>query len=239
MPEHITKHLQGRVSHEFPKKSHGSKGRITELSSDIWMNLIIFHYDLHQMDPGIAYIYGGCRKFLLLFGRIGPLALRPCALLRAWGFLSHSINILQIPLWYGDMMWWCVLRSPLRPLARPCIFDASISCSQNPISPEDVIERTGFFINPHIYTYLYVISCNIYNVFVLSKDHVYIFSATKSGWIPSSRYFEGKGVHSFLQIHGGIGKHHLFATHTHSRNGGNDGEWVPGKPTRQVDVESL
>ena len=31
-------------------------------------------------------IYGGCRKFLLLVGRIGPLALRPCALLRAWGF---------------------------------------------------------------------------------------------------------------------------------------------------------
>ena len=25
----------------------------------------------------------------------------------------------------------------------------SISCAQNPISPEDVIERTGFFINPH------------------------------------------------------------------------------------------
>ena len=87
-------------------------------------------------------VCGGCRKFLLLFGRIGPLALRPCALLRAWGFLPHSINILQIPLWYDVI--WCVLRSPLRPLARPCIFDASISCSQNPISPEDVIERTGF-----------------------------------------------------------------------------------------------
>ena len=29
---------------------------------------------------------------------------------------------------------------------------ASISCSQNPISPEDVIERTGFFINPHLLT---------------------------------------------------------------------------------------
>ena len=38
--------------------------------------------------------HGGCRKFLLLFGRIGPLALLPCALLRAWGFLPHSINIL-------------------------------------------------------------------------------------------------------------------------------------------------
>ena len=48
------------------------------------------------------------------------------------------------------MVIWYVLRSPLRPLARPCIFDASISCSQNPISPEDVIERTGFFINLHV-----------------------------------------------------------------------------------------
>ena len=28
---------------------------------------------------------------------------------------------------------------------RPCILNDSISCSQNPISPEDVIERTGFF----------------------------------------------------------------------------------------------
>ena len=50
--------------------------------------------------------------------------------------------------WYG--LIWYVLRSPLRPLARPCIFDASISCAQNPISPEDLIERTGFFINPHV-----------------------------------------------------------------------------------------
>ena len=33
--------------------------------------------------------------------------------------------------------------APLRPLARPCIVDASISCSENPICPKDVIERTG------------------------------------------------------------------------------------------------
>ena len=58
--------------------------------------------------------YGGCRKFLLLFGRIGPLALRPCAVLRAWGFLPHSINILQIPWWYGDMDWYGMS------CARPC-----------------------------------------------------------------------------------------------------------------------
>ena len=56
-------------------------------------------------------------------------------------------------IWWYDVIW-CVLRSPLRPLARPCIFDASISCSQNPISPEDVIERTGFSINPHMYIHV-------------------------------------------------------------------------------------
>ena len=53
-----------------------------------------------------ATVYGSCRKFLLLFGRIGPHALRPCTRLRAWVFLSHSINILQIPWWYGDMDWY-------------------------------------------------------------------------------------------------------------------------------------
>ena len=46
--------------------------------------------------------------------------------------------------WYG--LIWYVLRSPLRPLARPFIFDASI------YHAEDVIERTFFFINPHIHT---------------------------------------------------------------------------------------
>ena len=35
----------------------------------------------------------------------------------------------------------------------PFIFDASTSCSQNHISPEDVTERTGFCINPHILVY--------------------------------------------------------------------------------------
>ena len=94
---------------------------------------------------------GGCRKFLLLFGRIGPLPLRPCALLRAWVFFAtfNKYPPNSIVIWWYDVIW-CVLRSPLRPLARPCIFDASISGSQNPISPEDVIERTGFFINPHV-----------------------------------------------------------------------------------------
>ena len=43
-----------------------------------------------------------------------------------------------------DIVMRYVLRSPVRQLARPCIFDASIACSQNPICPEDVIERMLF-----------------------------------------------------------------------------------------------
>ena len=94
---------------------------------------------------------GGCRKFRLLFGRIGPLRFALARYCARGVFLPHSINVLQIRWWYGDNgLIWYVLRSPLRPLARPCIFDASISCSQNPISPEDVIERTGLFINPQL-----------------------------------------------------------------------------------------
>ena len=53
---------------------------------------------LHWKGIHNDILFGGCRKFLLLFGRIGPLALRPCALLRGWGFLPHSLNILQISL---------------------------------------------------------------------------------------------------------------------------------------------
>ena len=51
---------------------------------------------------------GVVKNSCYFFGRIGPLALRPCVLLRAWVFLPHSRNILQIPLWYGDMMWYGV-----------------------------------------------------------------------------------------------------------------------------------
>ena len=92
----------------------------------------------------------GCRKFLLLFGRIGPLALRPCALLRAWGFLPHSINILQIPLWYGDMMWYGVSCACPCSLLRGPAFLMPLYHALKILSPEDVIERTGFFINPHM-----------------------------------------------------------------------------------------
>ena len=79
------------------------------------MSLVISQMHRKMIENGHAspkdglIIHGGCRKFLLLFGRIGPLALRPCALLRAWGLLPHSINILQIPRWYGDMV--CLARA--------------------------------------------------------------------------------------------------------------------------------
>ena len=59
--------------------------------------------------------YGGCQKFLLLFGRIGPLALRPCALLRAWGFCHiqwisskfHGDMVI-----YGDMVCLALALAP-------------------------------------------------------------------------------------------------------------------------------
>ena len=98
------------------------------------------------------HLYGGCRKFLLLFGRIGPLTLRPCALLRAWGFLPHSINILQIPLWYGDMMWYGVS------CARPCALLRGLHfwCLYIVLSKSYLPRRCDwkgrffFIINPHI-----------------------------------------------------------------------------------------
>ena len=64
--------------------------------------------------------------------------------------------------WYG--LIWYVLRSPLRPLARPCIFDASISCSQNPnYLPRRCDWKDVFFINPHIHKY------------ILYKNNIYIY----------------------------------------------------------------
>ena len=53
----------------------------------------------------------------------------------------------------NSMMIWIDMVCLALALAPSCAalhFDASISCSQNPIFPEDVIERTGFSINPHI-----------------------------------------------------------------------------------------
>ena len=44
----------------------------------------------------------------------------------------------------------------LAPSCAALHFDASISCSQNPICPKDVIERTRFCTNPHlIYPFLF------------------------------------------------------------------------------------
>ena len=77
-------------------------------------------------------LFGGLGKFLSDFGMIGPLALRPCALLRAWGFCHVCY----------------VLRSPLRPLARPCIFDASISCSKILSAPKTWLKGRVFLQTP-------------------------------------------------------------------------------------------
>ena len=95
--------------------------------------------------------HGGCRKFLLLFGRIGPLALRPCALLRAWGFLPRSINILQIPLWYGDMMWYGVSCARPCALLRGPAFLMPLYHALKILSPTKMwLKGRGFFINPHM-----------------------------------------------------------------------------------------
>ena len=82
--------------------------------------------------------------------------------------------------WY--MVIWYVLRSPLRPLARPCIFDGSISCSQNPISPEDVIERTGFFYkSPHSFSPALLETAKVL-VFLLSLVF-HVFGVLISLWL--------------------------------------------------------
>ena len=91
--------------------------------SSTWIQIPgITLWKLSKRIPTFVHV-GGWQKFLYNFGMIGPLAFRPL-----WGFCH---------IWY-------VLRSPLRPLARPCIFDASRWCSPNLICPEDVIERTVF-----------------------------------------------------------------------------------------------
>ena len=49
------------------------------------------------------YIFGGWQKFLYNFGMIGPLPLRPCELLRAWGF-QHIPSI-------ACRIGFCILQS--------------------------------------------------------------------------------------------------------------------------------
>ena len=119
--------------------------RVGEGHDAAWLNLY------HTTSTDIIIIYGGCRKILLLFGRIGPLALRPCALLRAWGFLPHSINIIQIPLWYGDMMWYGVSCARPCALLRGPAFLMPLYHALKILSPPKMwLKGRGFFINPHI-----------------------------------------------------------------------------------------
>ena len=88
-----------------------------------------------------AYPRQGCWKFLLLFGRIGPLE----------GFLPHSVNILQIPWWYGDMDWYGMYCARPCALLRGPVFLMPLYHALKILSPpEDVMERTGFSINPHV-----------------------------------------------------------------------------------------
>ena len=67
----------------------------------------------------LLYVYGGCRKFLLLFGRIGPLALA----------LAPSCAALH---------FWCLY----------------IMLSKSYL-PRRCDWKDGFFINPHIYIYIF------------------------------------------------------------------------------------
>ena len=103
------------------------------------------------MDTWQTKAHGGCRKFLLLFGRIGPLALRPCAVLRAWGFLPHSINILQIPWWYGDMDWYGMSCARPCALLRGPAFLMPLYHALKILSPPKMwLKGRVFFINPHM-----------------------------------------------------------------------------------------
>ena len=60
------------------------------------------------------YLHGGCRKFLLLFGRIGPLALRPCAR----GVFCHIQWISSK--FHCDMVIWCDMVCLALALAPSC-----------------------------------------------------------------------------------------------------------------------
>ena len=107
----------------------------------------------------LLYVYGGCRKFLLLFGRIGPLALRPCALLRAGSFCHpHSINISSK--FHGDMVIWIDMVCLALALAPSCaalhFWCLYIMLSKSYL-PRRCDWKDGFFINPHIYI-LYIYS---------------------------------------------------------------------------------
>ena len=66
---------------------------------------------------------------------------------KCMGVGKHFFKILRL--------WWCcdvwyVLRSPLHPLSRACIFDASISCSKLLSALKMCLKEQFFLQNPHI-----------------------------------------------------------------------------------------
>ena len=99
-----------------------------------------------------GYIFGGCQKFLLLFGRIGPLALRPCALFCAWVFLPHSTNTVSSK-FHGDMVIWIDMVCLALALAPSCAA-LHFWCLYIMLSKSYLRRRCdwkdGVFINPHL-----------------------------------------------------------------------------------------
>ena len=80
----------------------------------------------------------------------------PCASpLRALarvGFLPHSINILQIPWWYGDMDWYGMsCARPCAPLRGPAFLIPLYHALKFLSPPKMWLKGRGFFVNPHLF----------------------------------------------------------------------------------------
>ena len=106
----------------------------------------------------------GLSKIPVAFGRIGRLALRPCTLLRAWGSLPHSINILQIPWWYADMDWYGMSCARPCALLRGPAFLMPLYHALKILSPPKMwLKGRGFYKSPCgviiFYQFFWSISC--------------------------------------------------------------------------------
>ena len=78
--------LPGHLRISWPRgPSNLGKGNIIFKSALVKGNNHLWYFKL-QIWRQNKNVYGGLRKFLSVFGMIGPLALRPCALLLGWGF---------------------------------------------------------------------------------------------------------------------------------------------------------